>query len=329
MNVAMYTNPSAAAYWRLADPAKYLRKMGIEARVMQDGVTREACEWADVIVTQMCVDKDMIALIREYQVLHGKKYVVEQDDLPDVDTSNPHLIEHDISDAPEVIKISMGIADMVTTTTKALAARLSEYNKNVVVLPNVMDLERWDKPKQHNTSDTIRIGWLGSVTHLKDLELVVNPLRRICAEYPNVLIVTVGDMRVKGLLEGLQAEVMLGVPFEAYPARLNGLRLDIGLAPLLPTEFNKCKSNIKWMEYAIAEVAGVYSPTVYRHQGFEPSLGLIAETEEQWYRCIKNLIDHPEMRKGIVDNAYRMVVRKHNLAKEVYRWADAYKSLTL
>ena len=328
LRIAMWCNSSAAAYWRLADPAKYLRKMGIDARVMEEGVTREACEWADIIVTQMCVDKDMIALIREYQVLHGKKYVVEQDDLPDIDPSNPHRVEHEISDAPEVIKISMGIADMVTTTTPYLANKLSEYSKNVWVLPNAMDLERWDLPKLHNTSKTIRIGWLGSITHLKDLELVVNPLRRICAEYPNVQIVAVGDMRVRELLKGLPAEVMLGVPFEAYPARLNGLRLDIGLAPLQPTEFNKCKSNIKWMEYAIADVPGVYSPTVYNHESFEPNLGLVANNEEQWYRCIKNLITVPDLGKGIVDSAHRLVQRKYDLSREVQKWAKAYQSLT-
>lgn len=327
MKVAMYTNPSAAAYWRLADPAKYLRRIGIDARVMEGGVTREALEWADIVVTQMLVDKNMIALIREYQVEHGLKYVVEQDDYPDIDDSNPHKVEHDISDAPEVIKISMGIADMITTTTDYLANKLRAFNSNVVVLPNYMDMERWDVPKLHNTSDTIRIGWLGSVTHLKDLELVVEPLRRICLEYPNVQLVMIGDLRVQQLLQGLPVEVMLGVPFDVYPTRLSGLRLDIGLAPLRPTEFNRCKSNIKWLEYSIAEVPGVYSRTVYHHRGFEPNMGMVADTEEQWYRCIKTLIDNPWMRKCIVDNANRMVHRKFNLKKHIYKWAEAYQSL--
>jgi len=327
MRVVMFGNDSAAKYWRLADPARYLKKLGVDVRMPEGGITREALEWADIVVTQMCIDMDGIALIREYQVEHGLKYVVEQDDMIEVDKSNPHRVEHDISNAPEIIKISMGFADMVTTTTNYLAEKLKKYNDNVVVLPNYMDMDRWDVVKHRNTSDTIRIGWLGSVTHIKDLELIINPLRRICAEYPKVQILTVGDMRTRELLKGLPVENMLGVPFEVYPSRLNGLRLDIALAPLQDNEFNKCKSNIKWQEYTISEVPGIYSPTVYFHRGFEPSLGLIARTEDQWYRCMKNLIESPDMRKGIVDNAYRMLKRKYNLSKEAHKWKEAYETL--
>jgi len=49
---------------------------------------------------------------------------------------------------------------------------------------------------------------------------------------------------------------MLAVPFDAYPMRLAGLRLDIGLAPLIDNEFNHCKSKIKYFEYSIVKAAG-------------------------------------------------------------------------
>ena len=45
-----------------------------------------------------------------------------------------------------------------------------------------------------------------------------------------------------------------------YPCKLASIRPDIGLCPLTDTAFNRCKSPIKWMEYAMAGAATVASP---------------------------------------------------------------------
>src|SRR6185437_11045349 len=171
-----------------------------------------------------------IALLRAYQKERGKKIVAEFDDFFDANEDNPNLLEHKISQAPEVLRVLATIADMVTCTNKHLAKRLKELNKNVVVLPNYMDLERWVKPYLKNDTGFINIGWAGSTSHYNDLEMIVEPLKRILAEFPNVRLYIMGEWRARKWFEGVKnVEVMLAVPFEAYPTRLAGLRLDIGL----------------------------------------------------------------------------------------------------
>ena len=120
---------------------------------------------------------------------------------------------------------------------------------------------------------------------------------------------------------------MLGVPFDVWPTRLSGMQLDIGLAPLLPTEFNKCKSNIKWLEYSIAEIPGIYSPTVYQHRNFEPKFGLIADTPDCWHGAIKHLIDYPERRRELIDHSYRLMKLKFDLEKHIGKWQESYQNL--
>lgn len=329
MKILAWGNDTGAKHWRLTDPFKYLSRLGHDAYVSDEEITRKACEWADILVVSSVVNKDAIALLYEYQQEKKKKIVVDCDDYFQLNDDSPFQIEHEISDASEVIKRTMEVADLITVSTNRLAYHARELNKNVAVLPNYMDMERWDLPKVHNTSDTIRIGWAGSMTHLNDLKSIAKPLKRICAEFPQVRLIFIGEQRISSELEGCPVECMLGVPFDVWPARLNGLQLDIGLAPLLPTEFNKCKTNIKYLEYAVAEVPGVYSPTVYEHKGFDPKFGLVADTEEQWYNSIKHLIMYPQRRKEIADGSYSLVKRRYDLEKNVYKWIETYGNLYL
>jgi len=125
---------------------------------------------------------------------------------------------------------------------------------------------------------------------------------------------------------------MLAVPFDYWPDKLNGLQLDIGIAPLVDNEFNRCKSNIKWQEYSIARVAGIFSPTVYQstssHVTFDGKLGMIAENQEQWYRCLKNYIICKPLRKDIANHAYSFLYQEYNLEKNIHRWIKTYRKLT-
>lgn len=333
--VFAFPNPSGSRYWRLQDPFKYLSgiPMGdqiLDAQIWEKGINDDVLSHGDLFVTQGTVDKEGIGSLYAYQQELGKKIVVEADDFPEVLEDNPYKMSHDATDAPALMKKTMEIADAITCTTNYLAGKLRTINPNVFVLPNYMAMERWDLPKYKNDTDTIRIGWAGSITHLKDIEMVVPALEKILLEYPQVQLVFVGDLRIRDLFNSIErVEVLPGVPFDVWPSKLHSLRLDIGLAPLVDNEFNRCKSNIKWLEYSIAQVPGVFSPTVYQHKGFQPKYGLIAYEPDDWYKTIKVLIDNPEMRKDIGINAYRLVKNKFSLKTHVHKWMETYMSISL
>lgn len=329
MKIKAFHNGSGARYWRLDDPFKYLRNIGVDAEVTDENITDRIVQENDIFVCQFTVDKEGLALLRAYQQLQGKKIVAEFDDFIEINPDNPNKMEHEVSNASEILKVLASIADMITTTNNNLSKKLKEYNDNVVVLPNYMDLERWSKPYLKNETGYVNIGWCGGMSHYNDLEMIVEPLKRILNDFPNVRLYIVGEWRARKWFEGYKnVEIMLAVPFDAYPTRLAGLRLDIGLAPLLDNEFNKCKSNIKWQEYSINRIAGVYSPTVYNSHGFDPKFGRIATTPDDWYNSIKQLIIYPKLRKEVATSAYELVKTNYNLEKHIGEWVKAYKTLT-
>lgn len=334
MKILAFVNGSGSGTWRLEDPFKYLNQKGYECFITKKSIPQcwkeGLLEWADIIIPQGCVDKEGLACIYAYQQERGKKIVIDMDDRLGVDEDNPHWVEHQHSDAQFTVQRSIEIADLVTTTNPYLANQLKKHNQNVTIIPNHMDLERWMLPHKPNDSGRIRIGWAGSITHLKDLEMIENVLKRIAKEFRSVDIIIVGDPRYRlKFKEVLNSEVMLGVPFDAWPQRLNGLRLDIGLAPLRDTDFARCKSPIKAWEYGINHVPGVFSPTVYGNicREFDGKLGLIANTPDEWYQCIKNLIKNKTLRLELGRSIFSYVRQHCDLKKHIYLWEDAYNSV--
>lgn len=331
MKIAALPNNSGSRYWRLELPFKYLNRIeGVEAVIADKYETiDDVCKWADVVVVQSIVDREKIAALYAYQQEQGLKLVADVDDWLEVDADNPHRVEHEQTDAPFVILKVLGIADMITTTTKPLQKKLNLINQNVSILPNYIDLEMWEKPVKPKVSSKIRVGWTGSITHLEDLKMIREPLSRIAGEFPNVQFVFVGDLRIKELFKGINIEVMPGVKFDLFPTRLSGLRLDVGIAPLTDREFNKHKSNIKWQEYSVNHIPGVYSPTVYKSTlpKFDGKYGMIAENDEQWYQALKNLIINENLRRDIGENAYYAVKTRFDLADHAHKWLEVYKSL--
>lgn len=328
----MFPAPSGSAFWRMIDPAKYMRKRGVEVKIATEGITENIAIWADVYVVENCINKEGIALLYTYQQVNGKKIVSDWDDFFLANKSSPHKKLHEVTQFPEIAQVVLRISDMVTVTTDYLKSCYEKYNDNIEVLPNMMDLERWDKPKKENKSKFLRIGYAGSLTHVEDLKLIEKPLKKIMREFPFVQFVCVGDPRFSSMFKGFNAEFMLGVPFDYWPDKLNGLQLDIGIAPLVDNEFNRCKSNIKWQEYSIAKVPGVFSPTVYSktasHIVFDGNIGMIAENEEQWYLCLRNYIICKNLRKDVANHAYSFVKAEYNLEKSIGKWLLAYSKLT-
>lgn len=325
MKIIAYPNNSGSRYWRLEDPFKYLNQQkGFICKIGTNGIQDEELEIADVYVLQSTVDKEGIAKMYYHQQEHGKKIVCDVDDLLEISEDNPHKREHEITDAVFVIGQTLKIANLVTTTTMYLAEKLKKYNDNVVVLPNYMDMERWGGEVRPNSSKEIRIGWMGSITHLEDIKLVEKPLKKILDEFDNVKLVLMGDIRFKELFEGYNVEVRLGVPFDVYPAVLRGLQLDIGIAPLVDNEFNRCKSNIKTLEFALCGIPCVAS-------NVEPYLDSLAyaypKTDDDWYKDLKLLILSPGHARNIGKIARKTLDRDYSLKDHVNEWVETYKKL--
>lgn len=90
--------------------------------------------------------------------------------------------------------------DGVTVTTPRLAAIFAQYNANVWVLPNCLDLreECYQATNRQVPHDGIIIGWAGGLEHLEDLQLIRPVLAEVLSKYNQ----TGGPPRVRLMIGG-------------------------------------------------------------------------------------------------------------------------------
>lgn len=211
------------------------------------------------------------------------------------------------------------------------------------ILPNYMHMKFWLRKNRKNVTDRIRIGYVGGSSHKDDLKILINPLKRIMEEHPNVDFVTMGtgghsspDDIMQEYNHGTdifkelplgRRHHYLGTQMMDYPEKLRVLDIDIGVAPLCENRFTKSKTPIKWMEYASIEAPSVCQGFLYKQVVNHGVNGFLANTEEEYYHYLKQLVEDAELRKKMGQQAYKDLKTHHLFEPHAYKWEQIYKQV--
>lgn len=324
MRVVAWSDDSGSRLWRLGIPFLWLNKNGHECYISDKTINDEEIMHADIIVTHNIVYKEGLSSIMAGCEIshHRKKFIVDVDDALFVNPDNPHKKSWEVLDASFVISQTIKNADIVTCSTENLRKKLLGLNKNVVVLPNYYDPDWFNVKNIPNKSEYLRIGWSGSISHLRDIKMVVPVIDKIMTEYPLTKFIICGEPRFKDLLlHKDRIEIYPSVPIIQYPKRLASMSLDIGIAPLLDDEFNSYKSIIKAMELSLLKIPSVVSNTIYKDFPYI----LKAGNDKDWYSNLKKLIEDKALRDDIGNKSYEYTVKNYNIKDNIDKWVKAYE----
>lgn len=226
-------------------------------------------------------------------------------------------------------------ADAVLTTTPTLAERLSRLNPRVTVAPNMLDdrLLVSEDERPPKTADRLVLGYMGTFTHEDDLMLILQPLRRFLSERADrVVFERVGASAEAPLFQALKdlpvhVRDIQGV--SEYPDFMRwmgrNLAWDIGLAPLVNNPFTRCKSDIKFLDYAAIGAVGLFSDVeAYRHTVRDGVNGrLVPNDPDAWYRALCAIADDHEGRRRMATAANEYLLRERTLNTQAGRWEAA------
>jgi glycosyltransferase involved in cell wall biosynthesis len=210
---------------------------------------------------------------------------------------------------------------LVTVTTPALAARYAPHGR-VAVLPNYFP-ESWLDVEADRSGGIV--GWTGTVgTHHDDLPVTRGGVAQAVRE-------TGAKFRVIGNPQLVQRDLSLddepdNVPWQdwdAYPEEL--AKLDVGIAPLGDTAFNRAKSWLKPLEMAAVGVPSVVSPIPsYVALNEATGIGTFAKDRSRdWRRELKALLGDENYRFERSEES-RMAASALTVEKNAYRFAEAW-----
>lgn len=241
----------------------------------------------------------------------------------------------------EVVSYLLKNADGVLVTTPALMERYKAWNPNIVVVPPALD-ERLlvvRSPLQSVSPFGQRptvIGYMGTLTHDQDLEMVLPALKVTAQRHPaEVVFEIIGAVRQPGTLQRLKELPVRFIgprPEEAlYPLFMlwftSHVRWDVAICPLRCSDFNYCKSDIKHLDYSAVGAVGLYSKVVpYEASVRHMDTGWLAENDiDAWAEGLEHLLTEAALRERLAQNAGHSLYRERIL---FHRADDLLRAIT-
>jgi glycosyltransferase involved in cell wall biosynthesis len=227
------------------------------------------------------------------------------------------------------------VASLVTVSTEALRAALAERNENVVVVENALDEQLWLPAPHPQPGPGTRLLFFGTRTHSKDLALLrpaIEALRRE-AGLDVTLFVISGEPKdeggdPQGERQGWYKRLKPRRKDREYPRFVRWLKehasdFDVGVAPLVDDEFNRSKSDIKFLDYSALGLPGVYSDVPAFASCVDGITGLkTPNTVDSWCEALARLCTNVELRMSLAQAAQEYVIHQRCLGRSAGEYAE-------
>jgi glycosyltransferase involved in cell wall biosynthesis len=283
----------------------------------------------DVVLYSYTVVTDWYVMVAFHAMKAGVKLICDIDDnvweVPK--RSGAYESFHRGAEDLATVEAQLRNQQYIMTTQQKTAYAIADHagldKGSIFKYPNYIDLSVYNPDKINRVDDgKIRICYFGTNTHFDDLAEnrgFLGGMDRIMREHPNVEFFTIGfylhELKVRWKKQYFSMTGDRDVYSWANNLWVKIMNMsDIAVCPLLVDNFTRSKSNIKYLECAagkkpvVAQKIDQYQATI--QHGYD---GFLAETEEEWYKSLKDLVVDKEYRQQIGETALLTIKSKHQI----------------
>ena len=318
--------------YRVLNKAEQLRKHGFEVMVtnLSDFQLSMAQNASHIIIYRSPISPELLRLCHMAQD-YGKPIFYDIDDLVFDTVYTDQLSYTQGLNSVEKGNYDAGVrnygymlenCDGAITSTNQLQEELYKYQSKVLLNRNLASDDLIAISSQYikdysQTSDIVKIGYFsGSISHNENFELIKPAIKQLLTKYSNVQLHIVGILDIPQDMKPFENQIVTHdyVDWDKLPALIS--EVDINLAPLVDSIFNRAKSEIKWIEAALVKVPTVASKIgAFSDMVIDGETGLLA-TDDQWFDKLEALVLSPELRQNLAESAYRAVLENCTLSKK-------------
>lgn len=251
--------------------------------------------------------------LESLQPLHDRGYVV----VLDFD-DHPSFFKEKIPDGGAATFRNF---HAVQTSTPELADYIRRFNPEVAWFGNqvpVLD------PLPRKPDGPVRV-LFAAVNRKAGWERIVDSFRTAMAEGLDARAVVVGDREFFEALGPVDKEFLPILGYDRYQALLS--EVHVALLPLADTEFDRAKTDLKFIECAARGTAVLASPVVYAKSVRDGSTGFLYRSPEEFAARLRILVSDHARRRQIAQAAYDYVREERMLSTHVRARLDWYRSL--
>lgn len=318
--------------YRVLNKAEQLRKHGFEVKVvnLSDFQLSMAQNASHIIIYRSPISPELLSLCHLAKD-YGKPVFFDIDDLVFDTVYTDQLSYTQGLNQVEKGNYDAGVrnygymlenCDGAITSTNQLQEELKKYQSTVLLNRNLASDELISISSQFlkdysQVSDVVKIGYFsGSISHNENFELIKPAIKQLLKKYSNVQLHIVGILDIPKDMKPFGNQIVTHdyVDWDKLPALIS--EVDINLAPLVDSIFNRAKSEIKWIEAALVKVPTVASKIgAFSDEVVDGGTGLLA-TDDEWFDKLESLVLSLELRQKLAESAYRAVLENCTLSKK-------------
>jgi glycosyltransferase involved in cell wall biosynthesis len=265
---------------------------------------------ADVLILKNICDPDILPLIRGRKEQQKLTVYEIADDLNALQKWNSLYF---FWNSRENIDLGFRLANSsnaLQVSSPELKKLYGYLNKNCRVFPNQILKVPPEKPLMENNEFVI--GWGGSHGHMEDIAEIAQPLINWIITRPNVSLHLMCSEPIWKLFDSLPQHkkkwTLPGSLDDYYDFLKN---IDIGIAPLKDFAFNRSRSDVKFLEYAISGIVPVMAHLEpYIESVNIGKTGFLFKNTSELIVTLNLLADDPSLAQNIAKEARQYVIRE-------------------
>jgi glycosyltransferase involved in cell wall biosynthesis len=236
----------------------------------------------EIIIFSRSSTPESFALLREAKA-QGVRTIYHVDDLLIELPSDLKLIlgHHSAESTIQRRLLFLREVDTIYASTAPLAHKLSEIIGRSVSYGHVYAAFTPESVPE-KVAGRFLVGYTGSRSHQRDFDLVVLAVEALLERQPNSEFELFGGMTLPESWSRFEGRVrhIKGTPnYDRYRQMLKARKWNLGLAPLVDDDFNKCKAPTKWIEYTSAGIP-ILASDVGPYQQINKGLGWLTSNED-------------------------------------------------
>ena len=315
--------------YRVHEPAAALAALGAAEVYNVHYLSRwrdEAALAADVLVVYLTIDIELFRVLHLRRRVRQATFCEINDYFLEVPPWNPVHASWSNPRRQSFLINLMARSDAVQVSSPPLAEHFRRHNQRIQVFPN--QIARLPPVRRGPGERGLVVGWGGSAGHLKDIEQIAPLLMPWLVSHPDARLAIMADPHYATLFADAPSGQLHFVPGGSLTDYLEFVRtLDVGIAPLLPTEYNRCRSDVKFLEYAAhGAVAVVQRLEPYTASVRDGETGFLVDDGAQLVGVLDRLAAAPALRQQVAAAAYEYVRRQRLLEQHIHERLELYQA---
>jgi glycosyltransferase involved in cell wall biosynthesis len=212
---------------------------------------------------------------------------------------------------PYRTKMLVSLSDIVFVGSHFIEEYAKRYNPKVFLLPTSIDTEKYRGIKKQN--NTIIIGWTGSPTNVKYLNLLKKPLEELAKKYSFEFRIMTAQAVEQDIPSFDNVKVKF-IPWSREKEWEEISQFDIGVMPLLNTPWEQGKCAFKAIQYMVLDIPAICSSVGENNYLIKHGInGLLASSDKEWSINLEKFILDSDLRDRLGQEGRKTIENSYSL----------------